>query len=379
MTSTFLLSLASCMVIPYYALIMDKQLHVPIFYIGCILGIANFLQFGFSIFGTNFQNYCGNYYSLAFSLIIRLLGFLLIATFHSYLTILGIFISSIGAALYFPIAKCLIVEYSDKSRILINIAVFNSLLTSGMLLGPAVGAAMLYYQQNRLILYSSSILLAILVIANLFFLKKMKSHKKPHTQVDKVSLTPEVQLLLVLQAVFVLLFIGYQNFIALYLAKTNLSLYPIVAASTCIVGICQPFFVSKIKQLNQLHIMFLSFFCLACSFLIFAAIGSLYFLFAYVFIAAALATIAEIALFLKIDCTVSDLYKNHVTYIFGLSRFICGLGLLIGNLGAGFIYGLFKANVHYYWVTMGVITLLVSIVLLLALKTRMYNMRYIAC
>lgn len=373
MVSTFLLSIASCMVIPYYALMMSQQLHLPVFYIGCILGVANFLQFGFSVFGVKFQYYFGNYYSLILSLAMRLIGFLLIATFYTHLVILGICISSIGMALYFPIAKSLIVKYSDKNKIQLNIAIFGALLNSGMLIGPAIGAIMIYYQQNGLMLYISCIILILLILLNILSLSNIENAKNTPNITHTVALSPTIKFLLILQIIFVLLFVGYQNFIALYLAKINLSLYPIVATSTCLVGICHPLFVSQIKRLKMLYVIFLSFFCLGCSFLIFAIKGELILLWVAVFIAATLAVTAEVVLFLKIDFIVSNIFKDHTTYIFGLFRFASGLGLLIGNLFAGLIYSLFEANQFYYWISMGIVTLVCAIFFLKIMKTQYYN------
>ncbi len=358
-------SLANWLVVPYWALILNTNLKIPIQYVGIILGIANFSQFAFSIFSDKLVNRIGKFYAIILSLSISLTGFLLVSRINQSFTILGVILTGIGTAIYLPIVKGVLVTLSSEAQLKHNLSIFSSLLNIGMFLGPSIGSVLVYFHLSTLMLTLNNILFVLLLLANIIYLKDVKLLGTLQKQLKpKITLSKDIKYILFIQILFFILFVAFQNFTSIYFSKIDPLLFIFATSINTLFGIIQIIFVRMINRISFNKIAYLSFLFLGAGFYLFGVkLSSLYSYSLLIIIATVFISLAEIFLTLKIDFVIARKYKDNVTHLFGILRLSLGCGFLIGNIFAGDLYRHFTATQHWFWQSIGGISAIIGVIL----------------
>lgn len=353
--SAFFVPLASFMITPYLTIILTKTFHLNILYVGIFLGVANFLQFGLSIFSEFIKKRLGVYYGVLMALLLRNIGFSLFFFLNKYLVVTGLLLSSIGASLYLPLAKSIIVDFSlinDKKK---NLAIFGALINAGMFFGPLIGGIFLNLDLFHVLILTNVIIIFIIFVISYITLSKLRNHLSNSASLSHVTMIDH-QLILVLfiQGGFFCCFIAYQNFLPLYLSTIHKSWIMIAATCASFIGILQ-ILLTKYINLISWHLSIL----IAFLFLV-VGFGLMYInanLHLYILLLCIiLFSLGEIIMTLKVDFLISE--NNVNLYLFSISNFSIGLGVLLGNSIAGFSYKICSIYQNTFWLHIMILTIM---------------------
>lgn len=355
MVNQFGINLGFYMLMPYLAGYLAGPLGLAAWAVGLVLGVRNFSQQGMFIVGGTLADRLGYKPLIVAGCLLRTGAFLLLA-FADTLPVILIAAAATGfaGALFNPAVRAYLAADAGERR-LKAFAMFNIFYQGGILLGPLVGLALMTFD-FRLVAGAAAVVFAILTIAQLVALP---AHEAP-PPVEKTSVfddwravvanRPFVWFSVAMIGSYVL---SFQVYLALPLQAS------IVAPESDSVLVAGMFAISGlIAVLGQLRItgwfaarwragqsLVIGMAIVAASFVPLILIpdsgrlGSIAAV-AALLVSAALLAVGSVAVFpFEMDTVVTLSRGRAVATHYGFYNTVVGVGILVGNLGTGYVMG----------------------------------------
>ncbi|MFT3898624.1 MAG: MFS transporter [Gordonia sp. (in: high G+C Gram-positive bacteria)] len=169
MVNQFAINLGFFMLVPYLAAYLGGTLGLAAWLVGLVLGVRNFSQQGMFLVGGTLADRLGYKKLIVAGCLLRSGGFALLATVQSVPGILiGAAATGFAGALFNPAVRAYLAEDSGERRVE-AFAVFNTFYQAGILLGPLVGAALVGFD-FRIAAWVAAAIFSALTVAQLFAL-----------------------------------------------------------------------------------------------------------------------------------------------------------------------------------------------------------------
>lgn len=353
MVNQFGINLGFYMLMPYLAGYLAGPLGLAAWAVGLVLGVRNFSQQGMFIVGGTLADRLGYKPLIVAGCLLRTGGFLLLAFANTLpLVLTAAAATGFAGALFNPAVRAYLAADAGERR-LEAFAMFNIFYQGGILLGPLVGLALMAFD-FRLVAGAAAVVFAILTIGQLVALPAQDWPTEKTSVLDDwravMANRPFLWFAVAMIGSYVL---SFQVYLALPLQAS------IVAPDSDATLVAGVFAVSGlIAVLGQLRItgwfaarwgsgqsLVIGMTIVAVSFLPLVLIPDVERLGTIAAVAAVLASatllaVGSTAVFpFEMDTVVTLSRGRVVATHYGFYNTVVGLGILVGNLGTGYVMG----------------------------------------
>lgn len=361
------------MVTPFLSIYLNHNLNISAAYIGFLMAMTTFVQFGGGIFGGVIAQKFGFKQSMIVSLIIRSIGFTLmtIALVEQNIVLIAMFLIAIGSAIYMPANKAYMVSSVTLNRKPFMISISNATFSAGMALGPLIAA---------MLIKSNPTFMFLLLGATFFFLAIIHQetiepiNTKFIEKIDNNYSMKKIFLLawkpILFNVITFYIYFYFQNFMGLYTATVfNVHLFGwVMFLNFTLMFILQIALVNILIKTNYYN-------ALICGFILMGL--GIYILsfdsYTTILIGTTIMTIGEAILFLKGDIEIVSKLSEYPSIAFGIQRLCMGIGGATGSIIGGMVFAYYnqKNDLGMFWVIISIqclIAILVCLVFLLRQK-----------
>lgn len=354
--SSFLIPLASFMVLPFMSIYLNQTLGVDIRQVGLLLAVSNFIQFSGGIVGGFAANRFGLRATMNLGLVLRTAGFvLLVFSGASYAyAAAALIVTSCGAALYLPANKAYIVNGVPESDRALFLSVSNAALNLGMSTGPLVAALLIGFSIYW-VFSVTAILFAVLTVLHFAVLpaeERGAGEKVAGAGFQKGSASgPRAYFafLLAINVATLYVYMFFQNYMGVFTAERHsAAVYGLVLTLNCgMVILLQPLLANRIGRLPYPAAVAFGFSAFASGMCLIST-GQL----RAIFLGTALISLGEIVLFLKNDLALVGFFSRTPALAFGYQRLAAGVGALLSGALGGLFYSHAQqgAGTNQFWI-----------------------------
>lgn len=341
--SSFLIPLASFMVLPFMSIYLNQTLGVDIRQVGLLLAVSNFIQFSGGIVGGFAANRFGLRATMNLGLVLRTAGFALLffsGASYAYAAV-ALIVTSCGAALYLPANKAYIVSGVPDSDRALFLSVSNAALNLGMSAGPLVAALLISFSMHWVFSVTAVLFAAL---TTLHFVVLPKEERKGvggspgwggSQKSEAYGSRAYFAFLIAINVATLYVYMFFQNYMGVYTAEEHSpAVYGLILTLNCVmVVLLQPALADRIGRLSYPAAIALGFSAFASGMWL-ISFGSLQ----TIFVGTALISLGEIVLFLKNDLALVGFFENNPALAFGYQRLAAGVGALLSGALGGLFY-----------------------------------------
>lgn len=378
MVNQFTINLGFYMLMPYLAGYLAGPLGLAAWVIGFVLGVRNFSQQGLFLVGGTLADRFGYKPMIIAGCVLRTVGFGLLAFASSLpVIVLASALTGFAGALFNPAVRAYLAADAGERR-LEAFAVFNTFYQGGILLGPLVGLA-LTMLDFRVTCIAAAIIFGVLTVVQVVTLP---AHEKPGSG-ERTRIRDDWRTVLrnrtfVLFAVTMIssYVLSFQVYLALPLqaavvagpGRDDTALVTALFVVSGLVAVLAQLRITKLckRRLGRDRSLCVGLAVMAAAFVPLAVVGEPAVAgrvtagVALLLCAALLAVGTAVVFPFEMDTIVALSGGRLMGTHYGFYNTIVGVGILLGNLGTGALFGLFRdadagALVWVVLVSLGVI------------------------
>ncbi len=352
------------MVTPFLSIYLNQNLNISTIYVGFLLAMSTFVQFGGGFIGGITSHKIGYKKSMVISLLVRSFGMLLMvfALFEKNVIILAMFFIALGAAFYMPANKAYNVTYTSQENRSYVISINNAMFSAGMALGPFV--AVLFMSTNPSYMFILlGVVFFILAISHQFTLKtsNIQQQLQKEKKYDLKKIIFKAWQPIIFNTLIFYIYFYFQNFMGLYTSLVfNLNLFSwVMFLNFTLMFILQLTVVNIVATSNYFKILIYGFTLMGAGIFILS--------FPYeisILLGTFIMTLGQALLFLKGDLEIISKISDYPSIAFGIQRLCMGIGGGIGSVLGGIFFTSFNESgkLHMFWVLIAVQCIFIGLI-----------------
>ncbi|MFT3742195.1 MAG: MFS transporter [Gammaproteobacteria bacterium] len=353
--NSLIFSVSSFMIMPFLAIFLSKNMHMSAAEIGILLAIVTFISYGGSIVGGIVTHWIGLNTAMILALILRSMGFILLATatIAPKLSILATSLIAMGSAIYMPANKAYTMLTAAEKLKPLFVSISNATVNMGMAIGPLITT--FFIHDNPIWLFNAiAFLLMMMALLHKIKLQNISLSHKSSIRNFPVRMTlAKIWYFLFFNIMTFYVYLYFQDFIGLYFSiVSNLKWFGLMMfINFTLLSFLQMYLAHVIARLNYKILMSSSFLLLAIGVSI-ISIGNVVTL----FLGSIILTIGSAFLFLRGDLEIVNKIPEYPAIAFGIQRLSMGVsGILSGIVGGKlFQYYHLSNALNIFWLMVSI-------------------------
>ena len=347
---SFLIPFGSFMVLPFIPIFMSRQLGLSMSMIGLLLAAMSFIQFGGAFLGGLLGEALGHKRAMVWALLVRSAGFGLLtaSAWVPSLAIPSVLLIAAGAALYVPACKAYVVSAVPAPSQALALSLSNSAMNAGMGLGPLLGGLAIEGHAFPMFGIVTAVFVAVTALHGVFTRARPSAQGQGARFIPRPAEVAQLTGPLLLNALVFYTYFFFQNFLGPYATHFHPAwIYAwLLVANAVIVIAAQPLLSNLVRRHDFTLVLALGFPMMVAGVLAMTRAAA-----PMLFAGTALISVAEAALFLKLELEFMDRMPDRPAIAFGWQRLSSGVGAGASGVVGGVLYETLQAAnaVNHFW------------------------------